>query len=206
MHEFSVEPPGHSNDEYEMMEQEQPSCHPTEVQTHLQSCPTAQSQAGLKPHRLLGIDTQSRHTKSLSLPYMTSPIHGPEESGSDVEVEGYESDDENDDDYSSEDDENMFIKSLPANFFLKDLSRFEPDSERQEVSAPENAPVHESQSFEELNVEFPAFKESTDGDQKLIEMNDNDEKERLEENALTKTEEEAKAHQQSGHAENNAQR
>ncbi|TWW73518.1 Rho GTPase-activating protein 30 [Takifugu flavidus] len=94
VHEFSVEPPGHSDDEYEVMEQGQPSHHVDELQRHTES----------KSPKQLSIDANGRHIKSLSLPYMTSPIHGQEESGSD------DDDDDNDvDDYNSEDEENITV-------------------------------------------------------------------------------------------------
>lgn len=203
MNEFSVEPPGDSDDEYEVMEQAQPSHHPAEPQTHLKPDPAAQSQTEIKPHRLLSIDTHSRHTKSLSLPYMTSPVHGPEESCSDEEVAG---DDSDDNDYSSEDDENMFVKSLPSDFFLQNLTGFDPDIETEESCAPDRVPVHQLQISEELDVEFPACTEPTAGDQKQIEVKDKEGKDGLEEKVLTRTEEEDEVHQGRDHPENNGQR
>ncbi|GLD50754.1 uncharacterized protein AKAME5_000390200 [Lates japonicus] len=112
VNEFSVEPPGHSDDEYEIMVQAQPPHHPAEQQTHLQPSPEIHtlSQNELNPHRLLSLDL-NRHTKSLSLPYMTSPVHGPGESFS--EDEDLE-DNNNDDDYSCEEDESMM--SFPSSF------------------------------------------------------------------------------------------
>lgn len=191
MNEFSVEPPGHSDDEYEVMEQAQPSHHPE-----------AQSQTELKPHRPL-IDTHNRHTKSLSFPYMTSPVYGPEESCSEEEAAG---DDSDGNDYSSEDEDNMFVKSLPPDFFLNNLPGLEPDIETQEGCAPDRVPVDKSQISEELNLEFPACKESTAGDQQQIEVKDKEEEEGLQEKVLTRTEEEDKVHRGGDRLENNRQR
>lgn len=191
MNEFSVEPPGHSDDEYEVMEQAQPSHHPE-----------ARSQTELRPHRPLSADTNNRHTKSLSLPYMTSPVFGPEESCSEEEAAG---DDSDDNDYSSE-DENMFVKSLPPDFFLNNLPDFEPDTETQESCAPDRVPVHQLQISEELNLEFPVCKESTARDQQQIEVKDKEEEERLQEKVLIRTEEEDKVHQGRDSLENDRQR
>lgn len=128
VHEFSVEPPGHLDDEYEVMEQGHASRQPDERQMHTQPTPETES------HRLLSINTHSRHVKSLSLPYATSPIHGSEE---------FASDDDNDagDYYSSEDEESMFVKSLPSDFFLEEVFGSEPESEKQDNYAPEVHPV-----------------------------------------------------------------
>ncbi len=190
MTEFSVEPPGHSDDEYEVMEQAQSSRHPAELQTHLQPGPEAQTQSPteLNPHRPLSIDTQSRHTKSLSLPYMTSPVHGPEESCSEEDV------DSDDNDYCSEDDDSMFIKSLPSDFFLNNLTEFDQDTDTQHSCALVGVPVHPVQSSEErecqsLNLEPPACKESTAADQEQVE--EKDKEDGLDEKEITETEEEA---------------
>lgn len=196
MKEFSVEPPGHSDDEYITMEPAQPPHHAAELHTHLQPDLAAQSQTMLKPQRPLSIDIQSRHTKSLSLPYMTSPVHAPDESCSEDEVAGDESDYS---DYSSDDNDDMFFKSLPPDFLLKDLSGLEPDScashqETQESCAPDGAPVHQSQISEELDVQFSTCKESTARDQSQIEVKEKEEKDGPEEMMSTRMEEEDGVH------------
>ncbi|XP_023120537.2 rho GTPase-activating protein 30 isoform X1 [Amphiprion ocellaris] len=188
VNEFSVEPPGHSDDEYEVMEQAQPSHHPTE----LQPSPEPLNQTELNPLRPLSLDIPSRHTKSLSLPYMTSPIHGPEESCS--EDEDNAEDDFGDNDYTSDDDdndddENMFIKSLPPNFFLSTLVGFDPDTEAQHSSTLD--PEHYFQSSEErdcqsLNPELSACKETATSDQ--TEVKPGEDEDEVEE--ITKKEEE----------------
>lgn len=196
MHEFSVEPPGHSDEEYD--EYVQLSHHPAELQAHLQPSSAAENQTALRPHRPLSMDVNSRHTKSLSLPYMTSPVHGPQELCSEEEVAG---DDSDDDDYSSEDDDSMFIKSLPTDFFLRNYSGFEPDLEAQESFAPESVSAHELQSPEEVNVKFPACK-----DQEQTDAKDREEKDSLEEKVSTGTEEEDKIQEKREHLENIRQR
>nr|XP_046263817.1 rho GTPase-activating protein 30 isoform X2 [Scatophagus argus] len=199
--EFSVEPPGHSDDEYELMEQNQSSSPPAEPQRQQQLDPEAHSPAELKPHRPLSLDIQNRHTKSLSLPYMTSPVHGPDESSSEDEAAG---DVSYDHDYSSEDDECMFVKSLPPDFFLNDHERFEPDVEP-DCCDLDGVPVDRLQISEERehqspNTEFPAHKESNDEDQ---EWERKDEEDEDEEKELTKMDE--VVHQEGDHPENNWQ-
>ncbi len=189
MNEFSVEPPGHSDDEYEVMEQAQPSDHPAELQTHLQprSEALSPSQTEPNPHRPLSIDIHSRHAKSLSLPYMTSPVHDPEACSSEEDMVG----DDSDDDYSSEEDESMFVKSLPPDFFLNDL---EPNIGTQDSCALDGVPVHQLQISEErerqtVNPEFPACKETTAGDQEIVKKKDEEETDELEEEEITQKEE-----------------
>ncbi|XP_029971690.1 rho GTPase-activating protein 30 isoform X2 [Salarias fasciatus] len=109
--EFSVEPPGHSDEEYEMM-------HPSSQQ------PGPETHTEPKPHRPLSLDLHSRHTKSLSLPQMVSPCHGPDEPSSEDDSDATES--------SFEDDEGMFVKSLPADYFLNSLSGFEQDADTED--------------------------------------------------------------------------
>ncbi|KAM8838552.1 uncharacterized protein ACB058_015242 isoform 1-T4 [Synchiropus picturatus] len=102
--EFSVEPPGHTDNEYELMEQ---ISHDAPVlRSHLDP--------GHDPHRRLSISTH-RHTKSLSLPYMTSPVCPPEQLSSDEDDN--EDDDDDEDEYSSGDD-NLLMKSLPPDFLF----------------------------------------------------------------------------------------
>lgn len=207
VNEFSVEPPGHSDDEYEVMEQAQTSCQPAEVQTHVQPDPETRtrSQTELNPHRPLSLDINSRHTKSLSLPYMTSPVRGPEDSSSEDEVEG----DDSDENYYSSDDDNdsMFVKSLPPDFFLSNLPDFKPDTDEQDCCAHDGVPACQFQSCEERecqpqNHECPACEESHEGDEEQIEVRDKVD----EEKEITKTEEEDNVYQEGEQLENNKQR
>lgn len=123
VNEFSVEPPGHSDDEYELMAQAHQS-------SELQTDPEAhQSPNDSNPHRPLSLDPNNRYTKSLSLPYITSPVLGPEESSSEEEEDPGGC---SDDDYSSDGDEGMFVKSLPSDFFLSNLGGLELDTGSQE--------------------------------------------------------------------------
>ncbi|KAM3604843.1 uncharacterized protein V6R79_016957 [Siganus canaliculatus] len=193
VNEFSVEPPGHSDDEFESMEEGQPSYHPLEHQTQLLPSPEAQTQdqeQQRNPHRPLSLDIHSRHTKSLSLPYMTSPVLGPEESCSEEEVA---EDDSDDDDYSSEEDDSMFVKSLPADFLLKDLNCFELDVEN-ENHTPDGAaelplPTSEESHQQTLDLNTgPVCNQPTPGHQEEVELKDEDSG--LEEKEIPKTEEE----------------
>lgn len=178
------------------MEQGHPSHQPDEHQMHKQPLPETESQ------RMLTVNTHSRHIKSLSLPYMTSPIHGPEDSGSD-------DDDDDDDDnagdyYSSEDEESMFIKSLPCDFFLKELSGNEPEIERQDKYAPEVHPVC-VQIAEDAGFERSACIASP-GDQKQIDIKDSEVNEGWEENELSRREDKDNIHQEAAHLEAKGQR
>ncbi|KAE8290583.1 Rho GTPase-activating protein 30 Rho-type GTPase-activating protein 30 [Larimichthys crocea] len=211
VNEFSVEPPGHSDDEYEVMEQAQTSCQPAEVQTHVQPDPETRtrSQTELNPHRPLSLDINSRHTKSLSLPYMTSPVRGPEDSSSEDEVEG----DDSDENYYSSDDDNdsMFVKSLPPDFFLSNLPDFKPDTDEQDCCTHDGVPACQFQSCEERecqpqNHECAACEESHEGDEEQIEVRDKvDEDQGREEKEITKTEEEDNVYQEGEQLENNKQ-
>lgn len=154
MNEFSVEPPGNSYDEYELMAQ------------NLTPNPETPPQDELNPHRPLSLDLQSRHTKSLSLPYMTSPVHGPEEHSSEEEDPEDNSDDE---DYSSE-EESMFYKSLPPDFFLN-VTGLDIDTDTHESCTAGSLPVDQLKSSEEreaemLNVEEPGAGEQLQGEVK----------------------------------------
>ncbi|XP_076601827.1 uncharacterized protein LOC143329700 isoform X2 [Chaetodon auriga] len=173
MQEFSVEPPGHSDDEYEVMEQAQSPLPPAEPQPRSPEGHTHE----LDPDRPPSIDAHSRHTKSLSLPYMTSPVYGSEESCSEEEEVAEDHSDDND--YNSGDDEDMFIKSLPADFFLSDSIRLGPDTDTHD--ALDRVPVHQLQISEErdrrpLNPESP-----TAGDLQQFEEEDKEEKDGPEE-------------------------
>ncbi|KAK2822784.1 hypothetical protein Q5P01_022849 [Channa striata] len=156
VNEFSVEPPGHSDDEYEMM-----SRSPVELQPYMHN------ENELNPHRPLSLDLHSRHTKSLSLPYMTSPVHGPEESSSDEEEDPEHDSDDND--YSSEEDESMFVKSLPPDFFLNDVPGFE---ELAESCAFDRLPADESIDFQERESELLHVEESNAGGQEVQDVKD----------------------------------
>lgn len=210
MNEFSVEPPGHSYDEYEVMDQtglspdladddyeamaQSPydeyemmgqahtSHHPAELHTHLQPGPGEQ-----QPHRLLSVDANTRHVKSLSLPYMTSPVHGPEELGSEEEY-GWSRSDDND--YSSEEEFNMCVKSLPLDFILS--SEIEKDIEKGESCAPDEVPLHQLHISEGLNNELPACKGSAADVQRREEVKDDEEGDGPEVNVFRGTEEEDK--------------
>uniref|UniRef100_A0AAQ4PMJ7 Si:dkeyp-68b7.12 n=1 Tax=Gasterosteus aculeatus aculeatus TaxID=481459 RepID=A0AAQ4PMJ7_GASAC len=171
--EFSVEPPGHSDDEYEVMEQPQ-LAEPRADAQPAAAAPTTQS----NPHRHLSIDSQGRHTKSLSLPHMASPVFGSNESCSEEEAAVEDSDDN---DYSSEEDESMFVKSLPCSFFTQG-SPFDTDPDERGGGAL--APERRSGSPEEeerptVEVDSSACEESTAGDQEQIEVEDEGDEEGL---------------------------
>ncbi|XP_071347066.1 rho GTPase-activating protein 30 [Trachinotus anak] len=204
VNEFSVEPPGHSDDEYEVMEQAQPSPHPAELQTQPQPDleTHTKSPKELNPHRPLSLDLQSRHTKSLSLPYMTSPVHGPEESCSEEEDLGDNSDD---DDYSSEEDESMFYKSLPPDFFLNNLNELELDTVTQDSCTLDRLPVGPSESSEERGFETLHPQEPTTGDQEQGEVIDEEDKEELEGKQIMKKKDEDTHDKQEDQPENHLQ-
>ncbi|KAM7379716.1 hypothetical protein PAMP_005247 [Pampus punctatissimus] len=174
VNEFSVEPPGHSDDEYEVMEQAQASHHPAEL--HHQPAPETHTlcQTRSNPHRPLSLDIDNRHTKSLSLPYMTSPIHVPEDDlGSEEDVGGEYSDDN---DYSSEDNEdNMFCKSLPCDYFLN-INNLETDKVAQDgcTLLPVDQPKRES---ELLHPTFSACEKPTTGGQEVKDEEEGEEDE-----------------------------
>ncbi|XP_039999028.1 rho GTPase-activating protein 30 isoform X2 [Xiphias gladius] len=174
--EFSVEPPGHSDDEYEIMMQAQPG---PETHTH--------SQTELNPHRPLSLDLATRHTKSLSLPYMTSPIHGPEESCSEEDYLGDNSDDNY---YSSEEDQNMFLQSLPSDFILCDHTGFELETDGEDSCTPGRLPVEQSKSAEDGEFETLHSKEPSTGNQEQGEAVDEEDEEGPEGNQIIKREEE----------------
>lgn len=163
---------------------EQASPRPTEL--HLQpEGPEVNVHSPTEPnlHRPLSIDTQSRHTKSLSLPYMTSPVHGPEGSSSE-ELAGGDDSDEND--YSSDDDDDSyFIKSLPADFFL---AGFDSVADTQDSNTLDGVPVDQLQISEEKEV--ATCKETTAGDQKQVEVKDKEDTDGLEEKEITEKEDE----------------
>ncbi|KAF7662327.1 hypothetical protein LDENG_00239470 [Lucifuga dentata] len=168
MNEFSVEPPSHADDEYEIMEPLQSFYHPGEPhlplspQTHLQPEPQTDThiQTQLNPHRLLTTDSHKRHTNSLSLPYDALPLLAAQGfSEEEVAEDGADDDDDDDDEYSYEDDDNMFIKSLPPDFFYHNLTWSGPDTDaggsligRQEL-CPKSS---EGRKYEPLQTDFSA--------------------------------------------------
>lgn len=172
MQEFSVEPPGHSDDEYEVMAQaERPSPPPPadlQMQLHPDPETLAHSPAPLNPHRPLSLDLHSRHTKSLSLPYMTSPVDGPEGCCYDEDDVGDDSDDE----YSSEEDESMFCLSLPADIILRNLSGVENDTVAPDSRNLDGLPADPSHNSEEIHFDTLHIKEPTSGDEKQGEVVD----------------------------------
>ncbi|KAK7944888.1 hypothetical protein WMY93_000616 [Mugilogobius chulae] len=132
VNEFSVEPPGHSDEEYETMDRSQPGHSPLPPPSLVVSPPTVPPLAppttqNTSPARPVSLDIYTRHSKSLSLPYMTSPVERPGASSSESEddsgsdEQGYISSSEGEDG----DDENMFVKSLPSDFFLNNLANTE---------------------------------------------------------------------------------
>lgn len=137
-------------DEYEIMGR-RPSCSPPGDGRDLKE--------QMKPHRLLlSTDASARHVKSLSLPYMTSPIHGPEELCSEEECQWVNSDNSDDSDYSddssSDRDQDICTKSLPFDFL------FPPGDERQTDEQANRESDHDQdrqqlEISEGLNREFP---------------------------------------------------
>ncbi|XP_067385249.1 rho GTPase-activating protein 30 isoform X2 [Channa argus] len=187
MNEFSVEPPGHSDEEYEMMIQ---SPDPMELQSY------ALSPNELNPHRPLSLDLHSRHTKSLSLPYMTSPVHIPDESSTEEEEDHGDDIDENN--YSSDEDESMFVKSLPPDFFLNNVSEFEQDTDTQKSYTPDRLPTDESRGSQEGNCEMCHVEESNAGGQQPGEVKEAKQiMKEEEEDALDKEGEQPEKHVQS---------
>lgn len=143
VNEFSVEPPVHSDDEYEVMNQS----HSSQTLSLVSPVEPTLSPIESNQHRPLSLDLNGRHTKSLSLPFATSPIKGPDESSSEEPSEV----DSDEIDYSSEDDESMFMRSLPPDFFLNNLSGLKVDADNtdtQHCSSPDEEPAQELQSSE----------------------------------------------------------
>lgn len=206
VNEFSVEPPGHSDDEYEIMAQAQ---QPAGLQTHVQPDPDCQtlSQTELSPRRPLSLDLHSRHTKSLSLPYITSPIQGPEDSCSEDEVS---QDDSYPNDYSSDEDESMFIQSLPPDFFLNTLSGIGRDTDTQDRSHPDQGLLQELQSTEDKNcqspdLQLPAYKETATGDEEQGDTEGGEDEDGLEDEDFMR-QKDAQGHDGKDQLENNMQR
>ncbi|XP_077471617.1 uncharacterized protein LOC144085834 [Stigmatopora argus] len=136
--EFSVEAPVWSDDEYEL----------TERPWHRAASPDTSD--GNESPRPRSVDTNERHGKSLSLPPMISPVCDPQE----CFIDG--GDDTADDvtvDYSSSDDEDgLFARSLPADFFLSGPCDLETASIP--ASTVDNAAVDESSKEMQFNPEY----------------------------------------------------
>lgn len=179
MNEFSVEPPCHSDEEYELMVQSQHLVEQKQLMPDREA--HGHSPNELSPHRPLSLDLNNRYTKSLSLPYMTSPVQGPEEEPcSEDEDVGDNSNEE--EDYSSEGDESMFYKSLPADLFLNEAN-FKLDAHTQE-SCRLGGPA---QSREGTESEMLQVEEAAATDQQMGEGKDED---GLEDKQTSKKEEE----------------
>ncbi|XP_049604451.1 rho GTPase-activating protein 30 isoform X2 [Syngnathus scovelli] len=117
---FSVEPPGHSDDEYELAEE---PCHrATEADARLSVSSETNLQSRLELQRLYSVN--ERNAKSLSLPRMISPAYEPGEcccdNTGDEDTANY---------YSSDEDSSLFVKSLPADFFLTHVCDLEPEDD-----------------------------------------------------------------------------
>ncbi|XP_061549353.1 uncharacterized protein si:dkeyp-68b7.12 isoform X2 [Phycodurus eques] len=157
VNEFSVEPPGRSDDEYELMEQ--PLHHTAGPDTSPTVSPETNSQ--LKSHRPHSVDVNERHAKALSLPHMTSPVCEPGKCCSDNEDDA--TDDDMTDYYSSDEDNSLFAKSLPADFFLSNSC----DLETKDAPAitVDSMPLDQSCEEREFNPECSTCKQQNDGDE-----------------------------------------
>nr|XP_029136613.1 trichohyalin-like [Labrus bergylta] len=201
VNEFSVEPPGDSEDEYEVMEQYHSSNHLAEEHTHQQPSPETHTRSPTESntHRPLSMDSHSRHVKSLSLPYRASVVIGAVESSSEEEV----------DDDSSDEDESMFVKSLPCEYFLNNLPEFEADSaDSADRCALDGVAVHQLQISEERdspspNLESPPHNESSEEEQENEDVKDKEENAGLE--VTDSTEKEEELHQRRDVLENKKQ-
>nr|XP_057901966.1 rho GTPase-activating protein 30 [Doryrhamphus excisus]XP_057901967.1 rho GTPase-activating protein 30 [Doryrhamphus excisus] len=133
--EFSVEPPGHTDNEYELTEPV--SHHAAGADTS--PGPESSGQSQLKSRRPLCVDATDRQAKSLSLPPVTSRVFGPDKCCSDDDDA---TDDDIADDYSSEEEDSLLVKSLPPDFFLNNLCDLEPDGGHQADQQCESRPFH----------------------------------------------------------------
>ncbi|XP_061694772.1 rho GTPase-activating protein 30 [Syngnathoides biaculeatus] len=159
VNEFSVEPPGHSDDEYELMVQ--PSHHAAGPDTSPAISPEINTQSQLKFHRPCSVDANERHGKSLSLPHMTSPVCEPGKccSGNDDSP----TDDDTTDYGSSDEDDSLFVKSLPADFFLSNSCDLETnDTPTVTVDA---TPQDHSCEVGEFNPEFSPCEQQNNGEE-----------------------------------------
>ena len=133
VNEFSVEPPGYEEDDYE------------EIESHglvLSSSPRASRETQPPPHHLHrhsepnpGSQLLNQHhpplqrlsnrqMKSLSLPYMSTYFCPPESSSEDDEEDDCNEDDDGcfEEDGGDNEDEGMFYKSLPSSYAFHNLS------------------------------------------------------------------------------------
>ncbi|XP_037133150.1 rho GTPase-activating protein 30 isoform X3 [Syngnathus acus] len=117
---FSVEPPGHSDDEYELAEEPCHRANEADARLSVSSETNLQSRPELQRPR----SVNERNAKSFSLPRMTSPAYEPGEcccdDTGDEDTANY---------YSSDEDSSLFVKSLPADFFLNHVCGLEPEDE-----------------------------------------------------------------------------
>ncbi|XP_054622592.1 rho GTPase-activating protein 30 [Dunckerocampus dactyliophorus] len=165
VNEFSVEPPGHSDNEYELMEHV--SHHAAGADTR--PSPETSGQSQFKFHRPSSVNANDRQTKSLSLPPVTSPVCGPEECCSDEDT----MDDDIIDDYSSDEEASLFVKSLPPDFFLNNLCDLELDGDNAQASAQ----VDQRCEVREFHPDFSTDKEPNDVDEVQGDMEDGQQKE-----------------------------
>ncbi|XP_051943967.1 uncharacterized protein si:dkeyp-68b7.12 [Hippocampus zosterae] len=170
VNEFSVEPPGHSDDEYELIEQ--PPLDATGPDVRPSVCCESNVQSQLKPQQSRSIDANERHAKSLSLPHMTSPVCEPEECCSNDDKDGAADDDTADDDtadyYSSDEDSSLFARSLPADFFLSNVCDVLPED--LPACTADRAPADQSGQPKECNSEISADKQQNYGNQSQDDM------------------------------------
>ncbi|XP_061879208.1 probable serine/threonine-protein kinase kinX [Entelurus aequoreus] len=176
LNEFSVEPPGHSDDEYELMEQA--SHHSTGTDISPNTSPETGSQNQPKPHRQLSVKSNERQAKSLSLPHMTSPVCEPD-SCSDEDI----TDDEVTFNYSSEEEDSLFVKSLPPDFFLNNLCDLQFEASCT-TSDDVSAQVDQSQRCEvsERHLDCSTSKQLNDGEEIRGDMEDGQEREEIPQN------------------------
>ncbi|KAM9790163.1 uncharacterized protein ACBT44_018831 isoform 1-T5 [Syngnathus typhle] len=149
---FSVEPPGHSDDEYELAEE--PCHHANEADARLSVSSETNLQSRPELQRPRGVN--ERNAKSLSLPRMTSPAYEPgecrcDDAGDDDDTANY---------YSSDEDSSLFVKSLPADFFLSHLCDLEPEDE--------SAPVERWGEANQYNPTNDQSQDDLDGLEEMI--------------------------------------
>ncbi|XP_056149828.1 uncharacterized protein si:dkeyp-68b7.12 [Lampris incognitus] len=196
--EFSVEAPCHFD--YEEMEAQRPFQH-----------------TQLNPHEPLTSDTVGRNVKSLSLPHMTLPFLPAQFSSEEDLVDDDNDDDDDDDDdddsdasdYSSDEDGDMFFRSIPSNYKFHNLtwpchttegdasSPFPQSPEHFDCLVIDTLPVDQSQS-----PELSACVQSPIKNQEQGEARDGG---RLEEKEQGKEEEEYKDNQGEDQVQTNTQ-
>ncbi|XP_061834954.1 rho GTPase-activating protein 30 [Nerophis lumbriciformis] len=173
LNEFSVEPPGHSDDEYELMEQA--SHHSTGADISPNTSPETSSQSQPKLHRQLSVKANERQAKSLSLPHMTSPVCEPD-SCSDEDI----TDDEVNENYSSEEEDSLFVKSLPSDFFLNNLCDLQFNDAQASCTTSDDVSAQPDQSqrceVSERHLDCSTSKEQNDGEEIRGDMEDGQER------------------------------